>query len=396
MFFLFFTLGIHAATVSWFADYVFSVNTTKGLHDINAAVFQDDLWRYYENDWPPPIETTFLILSIHTELQQEITQDCPLLIAMAYMFSAELLIYTQPDDAMQHYQIARTIVEGLPDPTDVPTWPLFEAAERFQKEAQKLEDRRKEREAHFVREEKNRGLPTVDVVIAYCTESLAWRSELLPDTWNVYIYYKCGHEPSDALPKDTKVCLDNHGMESYAYAEHIVRTPASKRSDFTLFMQADYEPHLNMHLFHSVLQSLQLGTYDVPFLHLNSRRFLATENTCMKEIAQLLNMTTTRFGSYCCNQFVVRRDRFMPAETYRQLSAYFQNKNPTMCVQNNAHDDRPGIAKSALCEHMWHVLFSEPDVLPFRSRDTRLPSFLRVDDFSTPKRTRGDKDRETY
>jgi len=378
MFFFLPIATIRAATVAWFADYVFSVNTTDGMRDINAAVFQDDLWRYYKDNWPPPIEISFLILSIHAELQEQIINDCPMLIAMAYLFSSELLIYTRPDDAMRHYQVALSIVDTLPDTDDVATWPVFEAAERYQEEAQKLENRRKQREA----------IPSVDVVISYCNESLDWRAELVPESWNVYIYEKCGNKARGALPKDTTVALDNRGMESYAYAQHLVRTPASKRSDFTLFLQANYEPHMSMNLFHSVLESLRLGTYDVPFLHLNFRRFLATEHMCLKEIGSLLNITADRFGSYCCNQFVVRRDRFMDDEIYRTLSDYFQNKNPTVCVQNDAHDARPGIAKSALCEHMWHVLFSEPNVLPFRSRDTKLPAFLRLDDFSTPKENR--------
>ena len=84
------------------------------------------------------------------------------------------------------------------------------------------------------------------------------------------------------------------------------------------------------------------------------------------------------------------------------------------CTQDNQHDDRPGIAVSAMYEHMWHVLFrrhsggvaaatsSAPtssahdanstaiarmserahaagSYLPHRSQDPQLPFFLRVE-----------------
>merc|ERR1712196_681553 len=91
--------------------------------------------------------------------------------------------------------------------------------------------------------------------------------------------------------------------------------------------------------------------------------------------------TPEAFGSYCCSQFVVHRDRLQarPQQFYERIVQYLLGQLPLACAQDVSYDARPRIAVSALFEHLWHVVLGEAPVLPPRSSDARLPLFARVD-----------------
>jgi len=221
----------------------------------------------------------------------------------------------------------------------------------------------------------------LDLVVAHCGEDLGWLAGLPPA--RVWVYEKCGPTAVALPPCATTVPLPNLAMESLAYATHMHR----QHGDFaqvTVFLQGSPYEHAPRVLLDSVLQSLRSGTYDVPFLHLNARRFLSGANFCLRDLhARLFGASATpdAFGSYCCNQFVVRRDRLeaRPRHLYGRIVQLLLGELPLACAQDVSYDARPRIAVSALFEHLWHVVLGEDPVLPPRHGDGRLPLFARLD-----------------
>ena len=67
------------------------------------------------------------------------------------------------------------------------------------------------------------------------------------------------------------------------------------------------------------------------------------------------------------------------AFAYRQARKLLNQEIKIKCSQDTSHDARPGIHTSALYEHMWHVLFQRPGVLPMRKNDLDLPVFFRTE-----------------
>ena len=66
-------------------------------------------------------------------------------------------------------------------------------------------------------------------------------------------------------------------------------------------------------------------------------------------------------------------------EVYEKARQILNNEVKTKCTQDVTHDDRPGIAISAMFEHMWHVLFRKEGYLPKREHDYSLPLYLRTE-----------------
>ena len=83
--------------------------------------------------------------------------------------------------------------------------------------------------------------------------------------------------------------LPNLAMESLGYATFLARTPQEDIRDYTVFLQGDpYQHLLHPGILDLALQSLNTGTYDVPFLHLNGMRFLSGGSICAEELREYL------------------------------------------------------------------------------------------------------------
>ena len=85
------------------------------------------------------------------------------------------------------------------------------------------------------------------------------------------------------------------------------------------------------------------------------------------------------FGGYCCYQFRVAQE-CLPAPAVAQclVDALVGSSHALIFRQNDSHDATPGVAISALFQHLWHLFFGEVTVLPLREFYDRLPLFLRV------------------
>ena len=92
-----------------------------------------------------------------------------------------------------------------------------------------------------------------------------------------------------------------------------------------LFLQGAPFEHASPQLLQDLASSVQAGVYDVGFLHLNWRRFLVSSSFCLRDLHHRLfdSVAPEAFGSYCCSQFAVRRDRLLsqPLARYSRLRA---------------------------------------------------------------------------
>ena len=144
-----------------------------------------------------------------------------------------------------------------------------------------------------------RGPPSVGIVVSHCDEDLSWLYTLdVPEGASLRVLEKCGME-TDLEPliignggkfSDVeRAHLPNLAMESLGYATFLARTPQSDIRDYTVFLQGDpYHHLLHPGILDLSLQSLNTGTYDVPFLHLNGMRFLSGGSVCGEELREYL------------------------------------------------------------------------------------------------------------
>lgn len=200
-----------------------------------------------------------------------------------------------------------------------------------------------------------------------------------------------------------------------------------------MFLHGTPADHMDMNMLYDVLRSLSLGTYDVPFLHLNAKRLAQMQlEPCVQELlrpALRASGTTANaappvvlpaaMSTYCCSQFVVSRERLaaVPALFWDEVWQAFLRGGeaaaagggadvaaglkamlaamPAACHRttrrvHQAHQ-RLGSTKAAgpwvwgvALERTWHWIFGEDACLPVREEDPRLPLFLRT---SRPRTT---------
>lgn len=314
-------------------------------------------------------------------------------------------------------------------------------------------------------------LPVVDVVVAHCREDLGWLREwlrqVLRDEWTpevrglrlrLLIYERCTAAPqpeassSQERPPPTAVSPsaaelvaglkrlgaidmgsaavelpEPPGFENVAYV-HYCRNAAFRDAEFAIFLHGAPYDHMDIQTLHDVLRSLALGTYSVPFLHLNAKRLAQMElEPCVRDLlrpalfelglglggADSASATAaapgplgrgelpTEMSTYCCSQFVVGRERLRAVpdafwdEVWQQLESQGEvgdanaSNVPTSCRAsasriNGSHQRHGGTwaaehgVWAVALERTWHWIFGESPLLPIRDVDPRLPLFLRV------------------
>ncbi|CAJ1447109.1 unnamed protein product, partial [Effrenium voratum] len=393
-----------SGTEAWYADYELRFRPEDAgapavLWRLPAWQFQEDIGNFYHQNGRPPLSPAFFVSSMQPPSQLQILQECPGLLLSSTILAAQAR-QSAGDCAQAHglFQqalawIAQLMSSRLGARIDLtwpmeeavlldavaqassllPGWPIEAAVARFLQGSCQAAGQLSCHDAKL------------DLVVAVCNEDLSWL-QAFPDA-RLWIYAKCGLQDLRlklaAAPCVVFQELPNLAMESLAYATHMDRNYGGF-ADFTLFLQGkpfEHAPHI---LVEDAVGAIRAGLYAVPFLHLNSRRFLAGSSFCLRDLFQRLFPESTVpevFASYCCSQFLASRNRLMaqPRTLYARIVDILLGKIPLACAQDIHYDPRPRIAVSALFEHLWHVVLGEPPLLPPRRSNTQLPLFARLD-----------------
>ncbi|CAE6921384.1 Lsm7 [Symbiodinium sp. CCMP2592] len=387
-------------TESWYADYELrfrpeDVGAEPVPWRISAWQFQENILDFHRAGRPPLNAAHFLVMTLPDETQQQILQECPGLLWTATLLVAEARLSAgaclEADSLVQRLQ-------GWMSQSDEPSWSSSEAmwtsqiahlapgwgleasAHRFREARHLCPDQTANPRAVLRRCEAAK----LDVVVAFCREDLSWLVDFADA--RLWLYSKCPEPDLTGLEKLGLPCvtleqLPNLGMESLAYAAHLERRHGGY-ADYTMFLQGEPFQHAPRPLLGDILAAIHAGIYNVPFLHLNVRRFLAGSSLCLRDLYMRLfeSEVPEVFGSYCCSQFVVRSDRLHRSRTfYQRINSILLGEMPLACAQDVKYDPRPGIAISALFEHLWHVIFGEPAVLSVRRSNRELPLFAQLD-----------------
>ena len=172
-------------------------------------------------------------------------------------------------------------------------------------------------------------------------------------------------------------------------------------SDYTILLQSDPDQHLFYSYLDVALRGISTGSYRQDFLHLNypPLRHVSISTPCMRDVedflflkgkfedrkipeisdplnADQLAASSELVSTYCCSQFIVHKSRILQHSQvfYAHMLHMVDGVYPDLCV-----DGQP--KRSSQCyvfEFLWHVVFGEPRVLPFRVDDSRLATALRM------------------
>lgn len=355
-------------------------------HFIEGADLHYKLTIFYADHGPPPLEEVFFATQNMTTARQEtLMEACPGLLITAFVFVAEARLPVSPVESNNALTKAEYLAGRLSDAdyeAATKSWPVLSALQSYERAAQA---------AHAGAT----GTPAeVHFVVCHCREGLDWladgryhmpaRDAALVD---LFVYEKCGRSGEDlsglALPfREVSVVQvldgDTRTDECSAYLRHSVDHYANP-ADFTLFFQADAGDHLEWGYLSLVMRAIGMGTLQADFVHLNYPRLVASLSPCRAEVfRRVFNRPPLQMlGSYCCAQFMVSRSRMLtnPLERYESMLQMLSQPSPSEC------HDIPG--HSTLClmyEVYWHVLFGEPEDLPEREMNVKLPLFLRIRD----------------
>jgi len=383
-----------AGTVSFFADYELRFDPAQlGAPPLQwrlqAWHFQQEFIAFQaqrdhcvQHCAAPPLNTAFFVVSLPEYERQMILSECPGLLLASTILVAETRLYVDKDTAQSLFNQVQQLRLSAP----APGWGLDMAARSFEQASNAV------LATHSSQPVRGDGslcsVGALDIVIAHCKEDLSWLVEYAGRA-RVWVYEKCAAAvlprmvDGSELPCITVEKLPNLAMESLAYATHMFRRYGDF-ADATAFVQGAVFEHTPKRLVDDALDSAIAGTYTIPFLHLNTRRFLSGTSFCVEDLFQRLfpeRQLPDAFGSYCCSQFIVQRERLLSQQPdfYERIVAYLMGELPLACAQDDGYDARPRIAVSALFEHLWHVVLGEDPVLPLRYADGRLPVFARVD-----------------
>eukprot|EP00927_Polykrikos_kofoidii_P020054 TRINITY_DN19451_c0_g1_i1.p1 TRINITY_DN19451_c0_g1~~TRINITY_DN19451_c0_g1_i1.p1 ORF type:complete len:522 (-),score=77.59 TRINITY_DN19451_c0_g1_i1:231-1796(-) len=399
-----------AAVDHWYASYELAF---KELQDgvvrtvpFSGSELQHEIRRFLRDPTSsPPLSKAFKVVSLPEEMQKDILGECPAMIAALYYLTAIASAHTHPTQAKAQAATAKDLADSVANVL-VKGWDLDGLAALYRQTRHNVTRLQDASRAPG-------GSTILAVVISRCRESVDWLSTLpLPERATLHVCEKCGDLADVSAFKHRfttveSISLPNQAMESLGYAAFLARH-RDDAADYTVFLQADPMHHMIHGRYLSVvLHSIAIGTYDVPFLHLNRLRFLNGGSICLQETLEFVenaiagNLMSGNeskveatspiraspseyavFGSYCCSQFVVSRQRLQmrSASFYAKIESLLRGEppQPMLCRQDDRHDARPRIAISALFEHLWHYVFGEGYDLPLREFDERLPLFLRA------------------
>jgi hypothetical protein len=228
----------------------------------------------------------------------------------------------------------------------------------------------------------------LDLVIVYCDEKLDWVSDLFPrpDSINLFIMSKCGNSASvqPLLSRYTTWLyedLRNIGQESIGFTQYILSHVERTNATHALLVHGDPFSHTDYLYFKLLARIYKNGFFkDVPFLHLSNRRFLTGSSFCLRDLqSNAMGFVDPVIGSYCCSQFIVRKDRLFAAKSaaanfHRYLNG---DESGLKCSQKRIEGHRAGHHISMSLENLWPRVLGEDAVLPARQHDERLPLLLR-------------------
>ncbi|KAF4739624.1 hypothetical protein FOZ63_033636, partial [Perkinsus olseni] len=237
----------------------------------------------------------------------------------------------------------------------------------------------------------------LDVVVAWCREGLIWLTKLSGimqrHSVRVFLYSKCYDDPEGELQRqglpdyeqwqviDLRDTPNFTTDECSAYLHYLLELHDDSASNHTMFLQGDALNHSPRGLLPMVMQSIAVGTYSLPFLHLGDLRQVVSESSCRSWLVHRYSLHTDGVVStYCCAQFIVSRDRIAEVPKV-SLRAMYEDVLSNSALPSDRCFSWP--AQSTYClwlEQLWHVIFGEPADLPLRSEDPRLPIFLRMSD----------------
>ncbi|KAF4674822.1 hypothetical protein FOL46_003814 [Perkinsus olseni] len=241
------------------------------------------------------------------------------------------------------------------------------------------------------------GSLTLDVVVAWCREGLTWLTKLSGimqrHSVRVFLYSKCYDDPEGELQRQALPgCEQWHVVvlrdtpnfttdECSAYLHYLLELHDDSASSHTMFLQGDALNHSPRGLLPMVMQSIAVGTYSLPFLHLGDLRQVVSESSCRSWLVHRYSLHAEGLVStYCCAQLIVSRDRIAQVPKV-SLRAMYEDVLSNTALPSDRCSSWP--AQSTHClwlEQLWHVIFGEPADLPLRSEDSRLPIFLRMSD----------------
>ncbi|KAF4709927.1 hypothetical protein FOZ63_014568, partial [Perkinsus olseni] len=321
-------------------------------HDItiSAAELQRKMTRFYhstERSSPPPLDLVGLLSMFGHDWTAVFARECPPMMMISALMALEIQAYLAgPAVAIQTSQPSLNIIlesgfgvsvkmGGVPirsvrlillklmlelaetSPTWHhwrSTWPLDEALEHA---ASALVSTGHSASA---------GSLTLDVVVAWCREDLSWLTKLSGimqrHSVRVFLYSKCYDDPEGELQRqglpdyEQWHVIDLRDTPKYttdecsAYLHYLLEVHNDSASSHTMFLQGDGLKHSPRGLLPMVMQSLDVGTYSMPFLHLGDLRQVVSESSCRSWLVQRYSLHAKGVVStYCCAQFIVSHDR---------------------------------------------------------------------------------------
>ena len=326
-----------------------------------------------------------------------------------YLLLAEAPLYTHPPgEAAELVNRAWSLLE-MPEVAGPHmhnlrnSWPLQAALDRYHSTAQRTKDA-------------VQSPMSLDIVIPHCGEDASWladrvRIEMLPKYTRVFLYEKCGmgkqailhfsmltqllqgqakviqSQLDDAV--DPRTGRPSRRDECTAYLTHVVEHyDDPSLADVTLFLRCDPSDHTPMGLLNVMLRGLALGTLRLlEFLHLGAPRTVHTSNLCQEGICKVVMTRKPRLplSAYCCAQFAVAwaRLRARPRHEYERMLHVVDGTVADGCTRiGPAYETYEGqrLSHCYFFEFMWHVVFGEPEDLPLRADDPRLPVIFRLKD----------------
>mmetsp|Transcript_25926 Transcript_25926/g.83619 ORF Transcript_25926/g.83619 Transcript_25926/m.83619 type:complete len:463 (+) Transcript_25926:110-1498(+) len=351
-------------------------------HTIRASDFQRKAWDFYLGEpVAAPLEEAYWILALPTEFQEDVSKECAAMVILAYFLVAETKLYLEPAQAMEYVETGVSVLRRIESRTQtmiVESWPVDEALQRFKAEQLSLQTFQATLRDGFM----------VDFVVSHCREDLAWLQTALT-RWSLgglarlFLYEKCGQQGDvgGVVPTVSVPVVDGppggRKDECSAYLTHCLHAARDGNlAVYTLFLQADAPAHTRPHLLNLVVQSIKHGSLDVQFLHLSNARMVSSTSTCKRAIFQQVvgRQPETLPRSYCCAQFLVRRDIITQrgAQIWDNALVAMDAPLPPGCEAVK----KPGM-HCLVYESIWHVMFGEREQMRPRAEDVRLPIFLR-------------------